>query len=255
MKAALSGILLLVFAAGVAQAATPFELYELGKYDAAITSGIAQNDAAGLAVAARSELAREAMQKERCLECIRRAQEDARKAIAADPRNADAHVFLAIALGREGRLLSTLTVLRRGYPTQAKAELDAAIAADSDNAFAWGALAGWNIELVHKGGARLASALYGASVASGLTDFNKAFALAPDNIALRYQYALTMSAYDVNAFSTRINDALMRVLNGEPHGAYEMFVRDRARELRDTLKKGDLDAYAALVSRDQGNPD
>lgn len=248
------GVLIALVLVSAAQAATPFELYEQGKYDAAIAAGIAQNNSAGFAIAARAEMAAETMRPARCLECIQRAQDDARKAIAADPKNPDGHVFLAVALGREGRLLSTFTVMRRGYPAQAKKELDAALAADPSNAFAWGALAGWNIEIVHKGGARLAHMMFGASLEDGFAAFERAFALAPTNVGLRYQYALTLSAYDVNAYRTKIEDALARAQNGKANGAYEAFVQGRARELHEALNKGDMDAYAALVARDQGNP-
>jgi hypothetical protein len=237
-----------------AQAATPFDLYEQGKYDAAIAAGAAQNTASGFAIAARSELAAETMRATRCIECVQRAQEYARKAIAADPKNADGHVFLAVALGREGRLLSTFTVLRRAYPSKAKAELDAAVAADPKSYFAWSALGGWNIEIVNKGGARAAHLIYGASLEDGLVAFDKAFALAPDNVGLRYQYALTLSAYDVKAYRAKIEDALARAASDKPHGAYEAFVQARAKELREALKKGDMDAYGALVARDQGSP-
>ncbi|HSC59804.1 MAG TPA: hypothetical protein VLC29_01125 [Rhizomicrobium sp.] len=252
MKRALALVFTLAFI-GAAQAATPFDLYEQGKYDAAIAAGVAQNDAAGFAIAARAELAVEAMRDTGCLDCILHAQDDARKAIAADPKNPDGHVFLAVALGREGRQLSTFTVLRRGYPSQAKSQLDAAIAADPKSYFAWSALGGWNIEIVHKGGASAARLMYGASLADGLAAFDKAFALAPDNIGIRYQYALTLSACDVDAYRGKIEDALTRTVNGKANGVYEAFVQARAKELRDTLKKGDMDAYAALVSRDQGN--
>ena len=64
---------------------------------------------------------------------------------------------------------------------------------------------------------------------------------------------LTLSACDVDAYRGKIEDALTRTVNGKANGVYEAFVQRRAKELRDTLKKGDMDAYAALVSRDQGN--
>ncbi|MBS0273232.1 MAG: hypothetical protein JSR55_02265 [Proteobacteria bacterium] len=254
MKFALGVLLAALMLTRAAQAATPFDLYEQGKYDAAIAAGIAQNDSAGFAIAARAELAAETMRPARCIECIRRAQDDARKAIAADPKNPDGHVFLAVALGREGRLLSTFTVLRRGYPVQAKAELDAALAADPNNAFAWAALGGWNIEIVRAGGARIGHMMYGASLADGFAAFDKAFANAPGDVGLRYQYALTLSAYDVDAYRKPIEDALTRAENGKAKGAYEVFVQARARELLSALHKGDMDAYAALVARDQGDP-
>ncbi|HWA31761.1 MAG TPA: hypothetical protein VG867_11725 [Rhizomicrobium sp.] len=246
------GIALALGISGAACAATPFDLYEQGKFDAAVAAGIAANDAEGLATAARATLAAETMASARCLDCIKRAEDYARKAIARDPKNADGHVFLAVALGREGRLESTFTVLRKGYPTQAKNELDAAIAADPADAQAWAALGGWNIEIVHKGGAAMARMMYGATLDDGFAAFDKAFALAPGNVGLRYQYALTLSGYDVDAYRAKIVDALTRSVNGTPQGVYEAFAQSRAKELLATLQKGDMDAYAALVSRDQG---
>lgn len=248
------GLVLALGVSGAACAATPFDLYEQGKYDAAIAAGVAENDAAGFAIAARATLAAETMRDTRCLDCIERAEDFARKAIAADSKNSDGHVFLAVALGREGRLESTFTVLRKGYPSEAKRALDAAVAADPRNAFAWGALGGWNIGLVGAGGARLAHVMYGASVADGLAAFDRAFALAPGNVALRYQYALSLSACDIDTYRDKIADALTRAVSGQPKGVYEAFAQSRARELLAVLKKGDMDRYAALVSRDQGDP-
>jgi len=247
------GLLFALAGAGAAQAA-PFDLYEQGKYDAAIAAGVAQNDAAGFALAARAALAAETMRNTPCLECLKRAEGYARKAIAADPKNADGHIFLAVSLGREGRLVGAFTVMTQGYATQAKENLDAALAADPNNAFAWAALGGWNIEIVHKGGPRLGHMMYGAAADQGMAAFDKAFALAPGNVALRYQYALTLSAYNPNAFRKKIEDALIRARDGNAHGVYETFVQARATELLAALKKGDMDAYTALVSRDQGNP-
>lgn len=250
-------LLCIALALGVndaARAATAFDLYEQGKYDAAAAAGVAANDAAGFAIAARATLAAETMGTVRCLDCIKRAEDYARKAIARDPKNADGHVFLAVALGREGRLESTFTVLRKGYPSEAKGELDAALAADPRDAQAWAALGGWNIEIVGKGGAALAKMMYGASLRDGLAAFDKAFALAPDNITLNYQYALTLSAYDADGYRAKITDALTRSTNGTPQGVYEAFAQSRAKELLATLQKGDTDAYAALVRRDQGSP-
>ena len=253
MRFALSLVLTLAFA-GAAQAATPFDLYEQGKYDDAIAAGIAQNDGAGYATAARAALAAETMRSAPCLECLKRAEAYARKAVALDPKNPDGHVFLAVALGREGRLVGAFTVISQGFATQAKDHLDAALAADPDNAFAWAALGGWNIEIVHKGGPRLAKMIYGATRESGYAAFDKAFSLAPGNVALRYQYALTLSAYNAPAFRTKIVDALERAEKGKPNGVYEIFVQKRAKELLGALSQGDMQAYVALVSRDQGNP-
>jgi len=250
----LLGVAMALGVSTAAQAATPLDLYEQGKYEAAVTAGRAENDAAGFATAARAELALEAMSSTRCLDCILQAQADARKAIAIDPKYSDAHVFLAIALGREGRLLSAFTVLRRGYPSLAKSELDTALAADPSNARAWAALGGWNIELVRKGGAGMAHWMFGATVDDGLAAFDKAFAHTTDYVGVGYQYALTFSSFDLDTYRAKIQNALVLSQTSKPQGVYEVFAQARAKELLAALQKGDTDAYMALVARDQGKP-
>ena len=54
-------------------AATPLDLYVAGKYQAAIDAGVAQNSAAGLAMASRAALADAMMHETPCLECLQRA--------------------------------------------------------------------------------------------------------------------------------------------------------------------------------------
>ena len=67
-------------------AATPLDLYVAGKYQAAIDAGVAQNSAAGLAMASRAALADAMMHETPCLECLQRAEGFARKAVALDPK-------------------------------------------------------------------------------------------------------------------------------------------------------------------------
>jgi len=71
--------------AAPAYAGTAERLYADGKYDESIKTALAENDAAGFATAARSELAEEASRDRPCLDCLERAESYARRAIAADP--------------------------------------------------------------------------------------------------------------------------------------------------------------------------
>jgi len=239
---------------GGAEAATPLELYDQGKYDAAIAAGIAADDSAGLAVAARAELAAEMMRDAPCLACLSRAEADARKAIAADPKLPDGHIYLAVTLGYEARVVGIVTAGSRGYASEAKKELDAALASDPANYWALAALGGWNVEIVRNGGASLAKWIYGASIGDAMAHFHNAFALASGNLVLRYQYALSLAGYDLAHYRADIEDALTRAQNDKPRTAYEIFAQARAIKLLDTLRKNDPDAVASLVRRDQGYP-
>jgi hypothetical protein len=132
--------------------------------------------------------------------------------------------------------------------------LDAALAIDPKSPWALGALGGWNIEIVRTGGETMASWLYGASVANGLAAFAAAFKAAPDNLSVRYQYALSLSGYDADRFRQAILDAFARIAKQRPATAYEAFSRSRAGELAALLKSGDREAFDAKVHRYQGYP-
>ena len=244
----------LLLACGGARAATPLELYRQGKYDAAISAGTAQGDAQGFAVAARAELAVEAMRDAPCLVCIHRAQDDAKKAIAADPKLPEAHVFLAAALGYESRVIGMIAAGTRGFAWKGKAQIDQALALDAGNPWALAARGGWNIEVVRIGGRTLARWIYGASIERGLSDFKAAFAAAPENPVLHYQYALSLAGYDPQTYRGEIDDALARARTLKAMTAYEALIQSRAKELQDALKANDDALFARLVRRDQGYP-
>jgi hypothetical protein len=227
--------------------------YVAGQYAQAAAAGEAEGDAAGFAVAARAILA-QMVQTHPCLECAQHAERDARRAIALDPKLADGHLLLAASLGAQGRIEGILVARAHDYPGQAKTQIDAALAADPGNCFAIAGEGGWNIEVVRIGGETLARWIYGARLDTGMADFAKAFACAPDNPALRYQYALTLSAFDPVRYRGQIEDALTRAATAKPATAFETFLQGRARELLAALKANDPDAFARLVRRDQGYP-
>jgi hypothetical protein len=229
-------------------------LYVAGKYQEAENAGLAQADAAGLALAARSALAAEMMRAAPCLDCLKRGEGEARRAIALDPKMPDGHIYLALALGYQARIVGRISARLDEYPEQAKSNLDAALASDPGNYWALAALGGWNIEIVRGGGATLARWLYGASVAEGLADFAKAFAGSPDNLVLRYQYALSLGGFDLETYRSQVEDSLSRAVAAKPATAYEIFAQGRAREWLDALKANDAKTFAWLVRRDQGYP-
>jgi tetratricopeptide (TPR) repeat protein len=248
----LLAVLILIAAPGLAQAAGGDQLYAEGLYEAAIKADVARNDAHGFSDAARAALAEEAGRDQRCLPCLKRAEEFARRAIAADPKYPDARVYLAIVLGLEARIEGYGVARRRGYADQAKQALDAALAADPDNVWALAGLGGWNIEVVRGGGRFLAYLIYGATVDRGLALFGRALQQAPNNLAIRYQYALTLSGFDAVRFRGQIEQNFSRVVDGRTDTAYGRLLQKRAGELLGLLRKGDSDAFADRVRTYEG---
>ncbi|HUO97378.1 MAG TPA: hypothetical protein VMU01_01840 [Rhizomicrobium sp.] len=227
-------------------------LYVEGKYDAAVRAAVSENSAHGFSGAARATLAEEATREERCLACLERAEEFARKAIAADPKYSEGYVFLAITLGLESRIEGYDVARRKGYAGQAKRALETALANDPGNVWALAGLGGWNIEVARGGGPVLALLLYGATVERGRACFAEAFRMAPDNIAIRYQYGLTLAGYDGERYRGEIEDAFSRVAKGQADSAYGRLLQKRAGELLALLRRGDSAAFAERVRTYEG---
>jgi hypothetical protein len=247
--------LALLLIASPASADELYSLYASGKYDDVMRAGAAARTAQGFAIAARAALADAAMRPEPCLGCLKRAEDFARKAVAANASEPDGHVWLAAALGLEGRITGLIRARLANSPAEAKAELDAALEDDPGNAHALAAMGGWNIEIVRAGGAFLARQLYGATEGDGMALFGCAVKAAPGNVAIHYQIALSLSGYRPDIFRARIAEELEAAIHAVPQTAYEKFIQGRAAELLVLQKKNDTDALTAKVRAFQGYPD
>ena len=248
---------LLLCASTMAQAATAddiFALYAKGQYEQAAQAGEASHSAAGLAIAARAVLADEVLRDSPCLACLQRAEKLARAAIAADPHQAFAHVWLAVALGYQARVLGMVRARLKDFPAQSKTALDEAVAADPKNPYAVSALGGWHIEVVRGGGATLAHYLYGATEDEALNLFDRAVHLAPGNVAVRYQIALSLAGYDAEKYRTRIAAELKATTQDTAQTAYEKKIQGRAQELLGLFAPAPHDGFDALVRKYQGFP-
>jgi tetratricopeptide (TPR) repeat protein len=255
MKVWLAIVLLLAPAAARAATADDiFALYAKGDYEQAAQAGEASHSGAGLAIAARAVLADEVLRDEPCMPCLERAEKLARASIASDPHPALGHVWLAVALGYEARIIGALRARSRNAPAQSKAALDAAVSEDPRNAYAVSALGGWNVEIVRGGGATLARLLYGATESEGLSLFDRAVKLAPGNVAVRYQIALTLAGFDAEKYRARITAELKAAIADMAETAYEKRIQGRAQDLLNLMAPADHDRFDALVHKYQGFP-
>ena len=250
----LSSVCVLLALSAPLRAETARELYVTGKFAEAESTAIAEGGAAGYALAARADLAAEMMRSEPCMPCIEHAEELARRAVDANPKLPEGQVELVVALGCESRLLGPVKAHFRGLAKEAKLHIDAAIADDPGDAWAWATLGSWNIEITRHAGPALARWLYQASIGAGLAAYGKALAAAPDNVVVHYQYALSLAGYSRNAYRDTIENALSNAIADVPQSAYEKFAQKNARELLAALKSGDMNAFDDLVRRDQGYP-
>ena len=69
-----------------------------------------------------------------------------------------------------------------------------------------------------------------------------------------FQYALTVSGYDFDAYRDRAMMQLTAAAKLEPRTAYEKTIQGRAMRLLDLLNANKRDDYLALVNRYQGYP-
>ena len=256
MKTALTALfLLLPMAAHGATVDDIFAAYAKGDYEQAVKLGEASRTAPGFAIAARAVLADAVLRDTPCMPCLDRAEKLSRQAVAADPHHAFGQVWLAVSLGYQSRIMGKVRARLRDAPGQSKAALDVALADEPKNAFTVSALGGWHIEIVRGGGSYLAQLLYGATEAEGLALFDRAVKLAPGNVAVHYQVALSLLGFDDAKYRSRIAAELRAAIASNPATSYEKAMQGRAGELLSLISRGQHDALEAKVRIFQGYPD
>ena len=232
----------------------PFDLYKAGRYEDAIKAGEAANTGPGLAVAARAAFAEANLSETPCLACLQRVETYARRSITLDSMHPDAFVYLAAALGYQARIVGSITAQFRHYPEDAREAIEHALTVAPNDDWALAALGAWHIEVVRNGGSLLARTIYGARVEAGKDYFYKAFSAEPNNLVIRFQFALSLSGYDFDANSGPATAALESVRAIEPRTVYEGVIKERAQRLLDLIKANKRSEYLALVNRYQGYP-
>jgi tetratricopeptide (TPR) repeat protein len=117
-------------------------------------------------------------------EVMARAQAQA----AAEPKNPNAHYWMAYAIGRYGQGISVTKALSQGLGAKVKTALETTIALAPKHADAHIALGTFHAEVIDKVGALLGKT-QGANKASGLALFQQALKLNPDSAIARIEYA------------------------------------------------------------------
>src|SRR3982751_6877987 len=118
------------------------------------------------------------------LEIAERAEAQAK----ADPKLANAHYWMAYALGRYSQGISVAKALTQGLGSKVKNALETTIALAPKHADAHIALGAFHAEVIDKVGSLLGKT-QGADTATGLKMFKEALALNPDSAIARAEYA------------------------------------------------------------------
>jgi tetratricopeptide (TPR) repeat protein len=108
--------------------------------------------------------------------------------IAADPKNPNAHYWLAYALGRYGQGISVAKALAQGLGTKVKTALETTIQLQPKHADAHIALGAFHAEVIDKVG-KLLGRTQGADAATGLKMFQQALKLNPASAIAKMEYA------------------------------------------------------------------
>jgi hypothetical protein len=206
-------------------------LFQQGAFEQAATIGRSFNRAAGYALAAKATLVRaiyKVAEKDR-LPLLKLAATDARRALALDERNVDAHLQLALALGHIASLQDAMTAHLQGYAKEGRAHIDRALELAPDHPWARGLLGIWNLQLVKRGTPLLAEQWYGANEAAGVDNCSRAESIDPDGIAIRYGCALSLLELDPERYGEQAERTMVELAHLPADSAADRLIQNEIR--------------------------
>jgi hypothetical protein len=223
LKPALVALALMAQPAAAEPPGAAVRLYAQGQFLAAADRAAAQDSSSSsLAFAARALMAAcitdpDASNLDTWLS---RAETAARSALALDENSVEARLQWALVLGVRGRRAGVTEAVSRGYAPRGRRLIERAIALEPDNAWAHALMGGWHLEVLRRGG-RTGARLYGARLATGLAEFERARDLAPDDSMIIVQYAIALIELDPQTYGDRARALLAEAEGARPRDAFE----------------------------------
>jgi hypothetical protein len=236
-------------AAPIAMAEPPsaaLRLYAAGEFVAAADLADTQPSAASRAFASRALVAAcaEARSSDAINALLARAETSAREALSLDPHSVDARLQLALVYGMEGRRVSLARAFASGYASRGKRLIDEALAIEPANAHAHAMLGAWNLEVIRRGG-RMGALMYDARAGTGLAEFERARALAPEDTLIPLHFAVALLGLDPVTYGARAGRLLREVIAAAPSDALESLGQETARRLQGALQQSPQAAQRA----------
>jgi tetratricopeptide (TPR) repeat protein len=165
--------------------------YHQGDFGGAIEAGLAAGDAGANAANKAQAIYASYLEKAgpKKAKLFQEAMARGEEAIAARPRDPNAHYFYAMAAGRYSQEISVAKALAQGLGGRIRDALEKAIKLQPKHADAHIALGTWHAEIIGKVGGMVGKLTYGASKDAAVEHFQKALKLNPDSAIARIEYA------------------------------------------------------------------
>lgn len=217
-----------------------YRLYEAGSYVEAAEFALQYPTSEAKSFAARSYLTQVTAvePRSRRMEIIGFAQVAAEAALEMDPKNVEALVQKAIAIGLEGTDMGALEAFSSGLAHKVRDTLEAALALDPHDPWALSTLGGWHMEVERRGGS-IGRLIYGASRQQGIDYLERALFHAPNSIPVRQRYAALLIATNEKALHDRAAQILNRARIILPRSQYDQATLQNCLELEEPLLRGD----------------
>ncbi|GKS92007.1 hypothetical protein [Acidovorax sp. SUPP2539] len=166
-------------------------LFHRGAFEEAARAGLAAGGA-GITVANKATIVYANYlepHEDRRLALLTEAAERASEQMRAEPTNPSAWFWHAYAIGRYSQGISVAKAMAQGLGSRVRKTLEQAIVLSPIHADARLALAVFHAEIIDKVGEMVGSMTYGARKASSLRLFEEAFAINPDSVIGKIEYA------------------------------------------------------------------
>lgn len=212
------------------------QLYVAGDFLAAASAAEAQPSSSSKAFAARALMAA-CMTSDRSQTegLLNRAESAARQAMQLDPNSVEGRLEMALAFGVRARQASIAEAIAHNYAPRGHRLILEALAREPNNPWGHELLGAWHLEVLRRGGSAGAAA-YGARLATGIAEFDRARALAPDDPMIALHYAVALIELDPQHYAGQVRRLLDAATATSPHDAFETHVMAQARELAAVLE-------------------
>ncbi len=197
-------------------------------------------------LAAKATLVAAAFQaatKDQALSMLGQAIADSEAALAKAPRNPEALLQRAVAVGYRAKLKKDA-----GDAKEARKEMEAAVKLAPDNALAWAALGAWHGDAIADVGPMLAGMVLKAKKSEALRCFEIALAKDPASAIYPTYYAFMLLRMDKDSAARA--QALLQTASGlRTRDGFEAVMKARALQVLAPLKAGDAAQARALAAQ------